>query len=113
MLLAVCEAIIYLFCDFSVAPLNIESPFNRKALDSLEEAGIPLVSTHEFALGCLLSACLGDVPPTWKNLFQIIRLLQQHDLAQQVETYLTEGKLDDARAQSELHEVYLKYSMFT
>ena len=106
--LAMCEAIIYF--DFSVTPLNLKSPFNRKALDSLEEAGISLISTHHFALSYLVNACLGDAHPTWKNLLQIIRLLQQDDLAKQVETYLTEGKLEhhhEVRAQSKLHEVYL------
>ena len=98
------------FCDFSVTPLNLKSLFNRKALDSLEEAGIPLISTHHFALSCLVNACLGDAHPTWKNLLLIIRLLHQDDLAKQVETYLTEGKLEyhhEVRAQSKLHEVYL------
>ena len=89
-------------------PLNLESSFNKKALYSLEEAGIPLMSN--FTLNIVFGAWLGDVRPTWKNLFKIIRLLQHNDLAKQVETYLSEGKMEhyfEVGAQSELHVAHL------
>ena len=35
----------------------------------------------------------GNVPPTWRNLFDIIRRLHLDDLAQRMETYLSTGAI--------------------
>ena len=93
-----------------------------KALPFLEAAaGIPVMRTLSdytrhiqnmlglvqfvtFDLKSLLSVWINKlnvqwIPPTWKNLLLIIRLFNQDEVAQQVETYLS------ARATEESHMI--------
>lgn len=98
-----------------MTPFNPESLFSLRALSSsdspsLVAAGIPVMSTlsdyteriqnilgitmaPNLDLNALLSNWISSdikqVPPTWKNLFQIIHLLNLDDLAQMMEAYLT------------------------
>ena len=73
---------------------------------SLEDAGIPLMSSldnytqqiqsligvsYVFDLNSLFSwweMGMGSLPPTWKNLLQVVHQVNLNDLANQVETYL-------------------------
>ena len=88
---------------------NPESSFDIDALSFLEELGIPVMNTlndytgriqdilglalvPNTSLNSLLDYWISDVqpvPPTWKHLLLIIRLLNLDDLAQQMETYLS------------------------
>ena len=97
-------------CHTAVTPFNPESPFNKRALSLLEPAaGIPVMSTlsdytrHiQNILGPMTSSILDlnplinywisdilHIPPTWKNVLLIIRLLNLDDLAQRMESYLS------------------------
>ena len=93
----------------AVTPFDLESNFTFKAPYSLGEAGIPLMSSlnnyHQQIQSMIgvpqyypiidLKATFvrwtrdrGSIPPTWRNLLQIVRQLNLDDLANQVETYL-------------------------
>ena len=93
----------------AVTPFNIESNFTIKAMYSLEDVGIPLVSSlnnytqqikmmlglsmsQDYAtLEVLLKEWVGGTgikSPTWKNLLQIVRQLGLNDLANRVKNYL-------------------------
>ena len=99
-----------MFFHTAVTPFNPESPFNMRALSLLESAaGIPVMNSlsdytqriegilgpvefHHTDLNTLLNYWISNVrwvPPTWKSLLLIIRLLNLDDLAQQMETYLS------------------------
>ena len=94
-----------------------ESLFNLKAVSLLESAaGIPVMTTlsdytrdiqnilglsmtTDLDLNGVLNSWITSkqwLPPSWRNLLQIIRLLRQDELAQRMETYLS------ARATEEL-----------
>ena len=95
-----------------------------RALSSLEEAGIPVMSTlsdytkhfqnilglatfTDFNLNSLLDYWISNVrqvPPTWKSLLLIIRQLDLDDLAQQMETYLS-GAMEKQPRHSEEEEM--------
>ena len=89
----------------AVTCFNPESNFTIKALYSLADAGIPLMSSlnyYTWPIMTMLSVYgidlnslfnlwlmgMGNIPPTWRNLLQIVRQLNLDDLAYQVETYL-------------------------
>ena len=92
----------------AVTPFNPESNFTVEALYLLGEAGIPLMSSlnnYTWQICSMLGVpqfCgtdlnllfiwwvmgKGAIPPTWRNLLQIVRQLNLGDLAYQVETYL-------------------------
>ena len=91
-----------------MTPFNLDSPFYLKDLSSLEAAsGIQVMSTLsnynqqiQIILGLVMNLELmsvleywerktGHLPPTWKNLLLIIRLLDLDELAQRLETYLS------------------------
>lgn len=104
---------------------NPDSHFNIKALHSLEEAGIHLLSSLNcdiyvkqiqmaLGLGCspilplntlFMFWIMGKmicVPPTWRNLLQIFRQLTLDELAYQAENYLRRRMSEnppDTRAQ--------------
>ena len=95
-----------------------------RALSSLEEAGIPVMSTlsdytkhfqnilglamfTDFNLNSLLNYWIVNVwqvPPTWKSLLLIIRQLNLDDLAQRMETYLS-GATEEQPRHSEEEEM--------
>ena len=95
-----------------------------RALSSLEEACIPVMSTlsdytvriqnilglatfTDFNLNSLLNYWISNVrqvPPTWKNLLLIIRLLNLDDLAQRMESYLS-GAVEEQPRHSEEEEM--------
>ena len=95
-----------------------------RALFSLEEAGIPVMSTlsdytkhfqnilglamfTDFNLNSLLNYWIVNVwqvPPTWKSLLLIIRQLNLDDLAQRMETYLS-GATEEQPRHSEEEEM--------
>ena len=95
-----------------MTPFNPDSPLNMRALSSLEEAGIPAMSTlnnnvqhikeelHVHVFLPELDACellktwlrysaARNVPPTWENLLLTMCHLHLDDVAQQVEAYLS------------------------
>ena len=93
-----------------------ESPFTLRAVSSLEStAGIPVMTTltnhtrhiqHILGLSLFFNADLNGVlnywisgkpwlPPSWRNLLLIIRLLDQDELAQRMETYLSAGATEE------------------
>ena len=95
---------------------NPESSFDVRAVSLLEPAaGIPVMTTlsdcsqhiqtflglNQFTssnLNGLLNYWIRHVewmPPTWKNLLLIIRLLSQDELAQRMETYLLSGGTEE------------------
>ena len=100
-----------------MTPFDPDSPFTRRALSLLESAaGIPVMSTlsdytHHIQsilgltstmiindLNILLNKWTSDIQwpsPSWRNLFLIIRLLHQDELAQRMETYLSAGATED------------------
>ena len=91
-----------------VKHFNLEASFTMKTLRSLEAAGIPLLSSlsnyaqimqnalglfplHDLDLNFLLSYWVRNdtsIPPSWKNLLLVIRLLNLEDLAQLTEMFL-------------------------
>lgn len=97
-----------------MTPFNLENQFDMKALSLLEGAGIPLMSSlsdyvwdiqqalhitsfFDVDLNTLFDVWLGQfvgIRPTWNNLFMLIRYLHLDDLAQQVETYLSRGTME-------------------
>jgi hypothetical protein len=101
-----------------VTPFDPESSFTLRAVSLLESAaGIPVMRTlrdytdiiekelhiHNIFppnLSTLLKTWLGypaagNIPPSWRNLFNIIRLLHQDELAQRMETYLSVGATEE------------------
>ena len=93
-----------------MTPFTPESSFDMRALSLLEAAtgisvittlndytlriqnilGLTTVSNHDLRL--LLNywiSNLQEVPPSWKNLLLIIRLLSLDDVAQRMQTYLS------------------------
>ena len=100
-----------LICYTAATHFNPESSFDMRDLSLLEPAaGIPVMRTlsdfsqhiqgflglatsfHLLDLNTLLDYWISNVrqvPPTWKNLLLIIRLLNLDDLAQWMETYLS------------------------
>ena len=93
-----------------MTPFDPENSFNMGAVSLLEAAaGIPVMSTlnsytprikiflglvhyTDLDLNGLLKYWISNVrwvPPTWKNVLLIIRLLNLDDLAQRMETFLS------------------------
>ena len=74
-----------------IASLNSSSIFFQQVLSVF----IPHLSAFHDASSLLNAWVLSDVvhrlPPTWRNLFLIVRLLNLHELAQRMETYLSAG----------------------
>ena len=109
-----------------MTPFDPENPFTLRAVSLLESAaGIPVRRTlssytetiekelhiHVFSpdLDTLLTTWLGypaagNIPPSWRNLFDIIRLLNQDELAQRMETYLCAGATEETN-EMEIEEV--------
>ena len=108
-----------------VASYDPDSQFTMSALSRLEDVGIPVmtslfVNTYLFRqvlsviipylsvfydTPLLLNAWISygmssSLPPTWKNLLLIIRLLNLGELAQQVETYLS-GSIEEQHSEIE------------
>ena len=103
------------YCKFIhtiATPFNGESSFSLRAVSLLEPAaGIPVMTTlTDFTqhiqiflglpqdttldLNGLLNYWISSVqwlPPSWRNLLLIIRLLNLDELAQRMETYLSAG----------------------
>ena len=97
------------FIHTAVTHFNPENSFNMRALFLLEAAaGIPVMRTlnsytqqiqiilgvqlTNLDLNALFNCWVGNVPhipPTWKSLLLIIRLLNLDDLAQWMETHLS------------------------
>ena len=98
-----------------MTPFDPESPFTLRAVSLLESAaGIPVMRTLSYytqhiklILGLPmttnldLNGVLNDwisnvqlLPPSWRNLLQIIRL-HQNELAQRMETYLSAGATEE------------------
>ena len=89
----------------AVVSFNPDSFFDMKALNFLEKAGIPVMSTYtqyiQNILGLpmthdqesdLINYCIRSVwqvSPTWNNLLHILRVLKLDDLAQKIESYLS------------------------
>ena len=106
-----------------MTPFDPESSFTLRALSLLESAaGIPVMTTlsdytrriqNILGLSLTINLDLNGVlnywisniqwlPPSWRNLLQIIHLLHQDELAQRMETYLSTGateKLSPTRGQ--------------
>ena len=99
-----------------MAPFNPESSFTMRAVTSLEAAaGIPVMRTlsnytrhiqtflglTQYStpdLNGLLNYWISNIqwlPPMWRNLFLIIRLLNLDELAQRMETYLSAGATEE------------------
>ena len=95
-----------------MTPFDPDSPFTLRALSSLESpAGIPVMTslsdythhiknildlptTTDLDLNGVLNYWITGkqwLPPSWRNLLLIIRLLRQDELAQRIETYLSTG----------------------
>ena len=105
---------LYTIMYSAVTPFDPESPFTLRAVSLLESAaGIPVMTTlsdyaetienelhiHLFPpdLNTLLRTWLGypaagSMPPSWRNLLDIIRLLHLDELAQKMETCLSAGE---------------------
>ena len=100
----------------AVSPFNGESSFSLRAVSLLEPAaGIPVVTTltdytrhiqiflglaqyTNLDLNGLLNYWISSVqwlPPSWRNLLLIIRLLNLDELAQRMETYLSAGATEE------------------
>ena len=100
----------------AVSPFNGESSFSLRAVSLLEPAaGIPVMTTltdytqhiqillgpaqyTNLDLNELLNYWISNVqwlPPTWRNLFNIIRWLGLNELAQRMETYLSAGATEE------------------
>ena len=100
-----------------MSPFNRESSFSLRAVSLLEPAaGIPVMTTltdytwhiqiffglaqypnHD--LNGLLNYWISSVqwlPPSWRNLLLIIRLLNLDELAQRMETYLSAGATEES-----------------
>ena len=99
----------------AVTSYDPDSQFTTSALSRLEGVGIPVITSlnnnayfqqvlsvlipHLSAFAdatsllnaWLLSGVLYRLPPTWKNLLLIIRLVNLDELAQRMETYLNVG----------------------
>ena len=99
-----------------MTPFDPDSSFTLRAVSLLESAaGIPVMTTlsdyiHRIQnilgltiatnlnLNGLLNYWISDelwLPPSWQNLLQIIRLLDQDELAQRMETYLSAGATEE------------------
>ena len=99
-----------------MSPFNQESSFSLRAVSLLESAaGIPVMTTltdytryiqiflglahyTNLDLNGLLNYWINNVlwlPPTWRNLFNIIRPLGLNELAQRMETYLSVGTTEE------------------
>ena len=100
-----------------MTPFYPESSFTLGAVSLLESAaGIPVMTIlsdyteaienelhiHVFLpdLNALLTTWLrypaaGSMPPSWRNLLKIIRLLHHDELAQRMETYLSAGATEE------------------
>ena len=99
-----------------MTPFDPESSFTLRAVSVLESAaGIPVMTilsgyTHHIrnilGLSMTFNLDLNGVlnnwisskswlPPSWRNLLQIIRLLHQDELAQRMETYLSAGATEE------------------
>ena len=99
-----------------MTPFNRESSFTLRAISLLESAaGIPVMTTlssHTWHiqiflgldqypyldLNGLLNYWIANVqwlPPSWRNLLLIIRLLNLDELAQRMETYLSAGATEE------------------
>ena len=105
----------------AVSPFIPESSFDMRAVSLLEAAaGIPVMRTlnnharhiHTFlgltqflnldlngVLNYWISNVQHQVPPSWKNLLQIIHLLDLDELAQRMETYLSARAVEEPRDQ--------------
>ena len=100
----------------AVSPFNPESLFTLRAVSLLKPAaGIPVMrklSSHTWDiqiflglpqypyldLNGLLNYWISSVqwlPPSWRNLLLIIRLLNLDELAQRMETYLSAGATEE------------------
>ena len=100
----------------SVSPFNQESSFSLRAVSLLEPAaGIPVMTTltdytrhiqiflglaqdTNLDLNGLLNYWISSVqwlPPSWRNLLLIVRLLNLDELAQRMETYLSAGATEE------------------
>lgn len=109
----------------AVASFNPDSFFDMRALYFLEEAGIPVMSmlnnyTHyiQKMLGLPMTcnqdlfnywiSSVWQVSPTWKNLLDILRILNLDDLAQQIESYLSGATdLSPAGGSDGTKEIYI------
>ena len=99
-----------------MTPFDPDSSFTLRAVSSLESAaGIPVMKTlsdytHHIQniLGLLMTFNLDLngvlnywisnkpwLPPSWQNLLKIVRLLDQDELAQRIETYLSAGATEE------------------
>ena len=99
-----------------MTPFDPESPFTLRAVSLLESAaGIPVMTTltdhtrhiqsilglqmtTNLDLKGVLSYWISGIPwlaPSWRNLLQIIRLFNQDELAQRMETYLSAGATEE------------------
>ena len=110
----------YYYCDYlihtAVEPFDPESPFTLRAVSLLESAaGIPVMTTLSsytrqiqifLGLSRYTNLDLNGVinywisgeqglPPSWQNLLKIVRLLDQDELAQRMETYLSAGATEE------------------
>ena len=99
-----------------MTPFNRESSFSLRAVSLLEPAaGIPVMTTltnytwrirnilglarNTFLdLNGLLNYWISSIqwlPPSWRNLLVIVRLLNLDELAQRMETYLSAGATEE------------------
>jgi hypothetical protein len=96
-----------------VTSCDPESSFSLRAVSSLESAaGIPVMTTlsdHTRRIQNILGLPILDLnvllnswirgkqllPPSWRNLLLIVRLLHQDELAQRMETYLSTGATEE------------------
>jgi hypothetical protein len=99
-----------------VTPFDPESSFTLRAVSLLESAaGIPVMTTlsgytlhiqnilglpmtTNLDLKGVLDSWINDIqwlPPSWRNLLLIVRLLHQDELAQRMETYLSAGATEE------------------
>ena len=98
-----------------MTPFDPESSFTLRAVSLLESAaGIPVMKTlsdHTHHIQNILGLRITNVdlnrvlndwirgivwlPPLWRNLLQIIRLLHQDELAQRMETCLSAGATEE------------------
>ena len=104
------------FIHTTVTPFNCESLFTLRALSLLEPAaGISVVTTLTDYTQCIqiflglpqdtnldLNELLNYwkiseywLPPSWRNLLLIVRLLNLDDLAQWMESYLSAGATEE------------------
>ena len=99
-----------------MTPFDPENPFTLRAVSLLESAaGIPVMKTLSdytrdiqnilglpMTTNLDLNGVLNDwisstswLPPSWRNLLLIIRLLHQDELAQRMETCLSAGATEE------------------